>query len=69
MQRVDWLKMLGLQRFAGSFVTQLYRRAAFSSSVRAAGIPVAPTGAQSDAVEPEARAPAVEEAAKKPRGR
>eukprot|EP00099_Drosophila_melanogaster_P010075 NP_001262834.1 uncharacterized protein Dmel_CG13850, isoform B [Drosophila melanogaster] len=60
--------MLGLQRFAGSFVTQLYRRAAFSSSVRAAGIPVAPTGAQSDAVEPEARAPAVEEAAKKPRG-
>ncbi|KMZ05093.1 FAST kinase domain-containing protein 4 [Drosophila simulans] len=60
--------MLGLQRFAGSFVTQLYRRAAFSSSVRAAGIPVAPTGVQSDAVEPEARAPAVEEAAKKPRG-
>lgn len=60
--------MLGLQRFAGSFVTQLYRRAAFSSSVRAAGIPVAPTGGQSDAVEPEARAPAVEEAAKKPRG-
>ncbi|XP_039493381.1 FAST kinase domain-containing protein 4 [Drosophila santomea] len=58
--------MLGLQRFAGSFVTQLYRRAAYSSSVRAAGIPLAPTGGQSDAVEPEARAPAAD--AKKPRG-
>ncbi|EDW97994.2 FAST kinase domain-containing protein 4 [Drosophila yakuba] len=60
--------MLGLQRFAGSFVTQLYRRAAYSSSVRAAGIPLAPTGGQSDAVETEARTPAAEAAAKKPRG-
>ncbi|XP_043652607.1 FAST kinase domain-containing protein 4 [Drosophila teissieri] len=60
--------MLGLQRFAGSFVTQLYRRAAYSSSVRAAGIPLAPTGGPSDAVEPEARTPAAEATAKKPRG-
>uniref|UniRef100_B3P7J3 GG12520 n=1 Tax=Drosophila erecta TaxID=7220 RepID=B3P7J3_DROER len=60
--------MLGLQRFAGSFVTQLYRRAGYSSSARAAGIPLAPTGGQSDAVEPEARTPAVDAAAKKPRG-
>ncbi|KAH8346500.1 hypothetical protein KR084_001659 [Drosophila pseudotakahashii] len=60
--------MLGLQRFAGSFVSQLYRRAAYSSNVRAAGIPLTPTGGQTDAVEPEARTPAAEAAAKKPRG-
>ncbi|XP_017007620.2 FAST kinase domain-containing protein 4 [Drosophila takahashii] len=60
--------MLGLQRFAGSFVSQLYRRAAYSSSVRAAGVPLTPTGGQTDAVEPEARTPAAEAAARKPRG-
>jgi len=38
--------MLGLQRFAGSFAAQLYRRAAYSSNVRAAGVPLNPSGAQ-----------------------
>ncbi|XP_070852395.1 FAST kinase domain-containing protein 4 [Drosophila suzukii] len=60
--------MLGLQRFAGSFAAQLYRRAAYSSNVRAAGVPLNPTGAQSDAVEQEARTPAAEPQARKPRG-
>jgi len=61
--------MLGLQRFAGSFAAQLYRRAAYSSNVRAAGVPLNPTGGQSDAVEPEARTPAAEPQARKPRGK
>ncbi|XP_017131399.1 FAST kinase domain-containing protein 4 [Drosophila elegans] len=65
--------MLGLQRFTGSFVSQLYRRAAYSSNVRAAGVPLANThtpGGQSDAdaVQPEARTPAAEAVARKPRG-
>uniref|UniRef100_A0A6P4FEL5 Protein TBRG4 n=1 Tax=Drosophila rhopaloa TaxID=1041015 RepID=A0A6P4FEL5_DRORH len=62
--------MLGLQRFAGSFVSQLYRRAAYSSNVRTAGVPLATTttGGHSDAAEPESRTPAVETVARKPRG-
>lgn len=61
--------MLGLQRFAGSIVTQLYRRAAYSSNVRAAGVSLATSGQPADPVEPETRTPAAEAAAKKPKGR
>ncbi|XP_050744811.1 FAST kinase domain-containing protein 4 [Drosophila biarmipes] len=60
--------MLGLQRFAGSFAAQLYRRAAYSSNARAAGVPLNPTAGQADAVESEARKPAAEAQARKPRG-
>ncbi|KAH8382043.1 hypothetical protein KR009_001560 [Drosophila setifemur] len=60
--------MLGLQRFAGSMVQQLYRRAAYSSNLRTMA-----TGSSSqpaDAVVPDtaARTPVAEAAAKKPKG-
>ncbi|XP_020813139.1 protein TBRG4 [Drosophila serrata] len=60
--------MLGLQRFAGSIASQLYRRAAYNSNVRAAGFSLATNGLATDAVEPEARTPASETLAKKPKG-
>ncbi|XP_017023677.1 FAST kinase domain-containing protein 4 [Drosophila kikkawai] len=60
--------MLGLQRFAGSIASHLYRRAAYNSNVRAAGFSLATNGLATDAAEPEARTPASEAAAKKPKG-
>ncbi|KAH8242794.1 hypothetical protein KR032_002170 [Drosophila birchii] len=60
--------MLGLQRFAGSIASQLYRRAAYNNNVRAAGFSLATNGLATDAAEPEARTPASEAAAKKPKG-
>ncbi|XP_034662034.1 FAST kinase domain-containing protein 4 [Drosophila subobscura] len=60
--------MLGLQRFAGSIVTQIYRRAAYSSNVRSASGPLATaaTGQGTEMSETEARTPATD--AKKPKG-
>ncbi|KAH8318923.1 hypothetical protein KR074_011964 [Drosophila pseudoananassae] len=59
--------MLGLQRFAGSMVQQLYRRTTFNSSLRTMATG---TSQPADAVEPvEApRPPAPESAPKKPKG-
>ncbi|EDW24551.1 GL23341 [Drosophila persimilis] len=60
--------MLGLQRFAGSIVTQIYRRAAYSSNVRSASGPLATaaTGQGTEVSETEARTPATDN--KKPKG-
>ncbi|XP_022216250.2 FAST kinase domain-containing protein 4 [Drosophila obscura] len=60
--------MLGLQRFAGSIVNQIYRRAAYSSNVRSASGPLATaaTGQGTEVSETEARTPATD--AKKPKG-
>ncbi|EDV94306.1 FAST kinase domain-containing protein 4 [Drosophila grimshawi] len=61
--------MLGLQRLAGSIVTQLYRRATYSSNTRAASAALATAasnGVGSGATdEPDARTPAAEASARK----
>lgn len=60
--------MLGLQRFAGNMVQQLYRRATYNSSLRTMATG---TSQPADAVEPveAARTPATEATTKKPKGK
>lgn len=60
--------MLGLQRFAGNMVQQLYRRATYNSSLRTMATG---TSQPADAVEPVEvpRTPATEATPKKPKGK
>ncbi|XP_030370255.1 FAST kinase domain-containing protein 4 [Scaptodrosophila lebanonensis] len=61
--------MLGLQRFAGCLVTQLYRRAAYSSNARAASAALATAATNGQGADvPETRSPAAETNIKKPKG-